>query len=191
MRKIFNFIKNVLYIVLAFPFSFLYKRKYLKGRYFKFGQLGWKWVIVDGANKLFKGSNRGIPWPVSRYVHVVGWQNIQFDVNDLHIFHTFGTYFQAIDGLIVLGKGIYIAPNCGLITTNHDINNLDKHVSGGDIKIGDNSWIGMNSVILPNVELGEKTIVGAGAVVTKSFPKGNVVLGGVPAKVIKELSKED
>lgn len=191
MKKVFNFIKGVIYVVVALPFFLCYKRRYLKGKYFKFGQLGWKWVIVDGFNKFFRGYNRGIPWPVSKDVHIVGWQNITFDVNDLHIFHTFGSYFQAIDGKIVLGKGIYIAPNCGLITTNHNIYNLDEHIAGGNIIIGNNSWIGMNSVILPNVLLGEKTIVGAGAVVTKSFPSGYIVLGGVPAKIIKELEKEN
>ncbi|MDT4068951.1 type 8 capsular polysaccharide synthesis protein Cap8J, partial [Staphylococcus aureus] len=58
---------------------------------------------------------------------------------------------------------------------------------GEDVKIGNYSWIGMNSVILPGVELGEHTIVGAGSVVTKSFPEGNVVIGGNPAKIIKKI----
>lgn len=190
MKRFFSFLKNLFYYLLALPFRLAYKSKYLKGRYFKFGQIGWKWVIIDGANKVFKGYNRGVPWPVSKDVHVVGPQNISFDNDDLHIFHTYGTYFQAIDAKIVIGKGTWIAPNVGLITTNHDIDCLDKHVKGGDITIGEKCWIGMNSVILPSVTLGKQTIVGAGAVVTKSFPDGCVVVGGVPAKIIKVLKKE-
>ena len=190
MKKAFKFFKNLIYIILAAPFTLCYKKKYLTGRYFRFGQMGWKWVLVDGANKVFKGINRGIPWPCARDVHVVGWQNIDFDPNDLHIFHPFGTYFQAINAKIVIKAGTYIAPNCGLITTNHDINCLDKHVQGADIEIGRCCWIGMNALVLPGVVLGDHTIVGGGAVVTKSFPSGNVVIGGVPAKKIKDLNNE-
>jgi acetyltransferase-like isoleucine patch superfamily enzyme len=48
----------------------------------------------------------------------------------------------------------------------------------------------MNAVILPGVELGDFTIVGAGSVVTKSFKDGYCVIAGNPAKLIKELEKE-
>ena len=190
MKKFLSFIKSLFYLIFSFPFRLAYKQKYLKGRYFKFGQAGWKWVIIDGANKIFKGYNRGVPWPVSKDVHVVGWQNISFDNDDLHIFHTYGTYFQAINAKIVIGKGTWIAPNVGLITTNHDIRCLDNHVEGGDIIVGEKCWIGMNAVILPSVILGNQTVVGAGAVVTKSFIDGYVIVGGVPAKIIKEIKKE-
>ena len=64
-----------------------------------------------------------------------------------------------------------------------------KHVDK-EVRIGDYTWIGMNSVILPGIELGPRTIVGAGSVVTKSFPKGYCVIGGNPAKLIKELDKD-
>lgn len=191
MKKFFVFLKNVFYYLFSLPFRLAYKREYLKGRYFKFGQIGWKWVIVDGANKIFKGCNRDIPWPVSKDVHVVGWKNISFSPDDLHIFHTFGTYFQAIDAHITIGKGTWIAPNVGIITTNHDVFCLDNHSEGGDIVIGERCWIGMNSVILPSVSLGDQTIVGAGAVVTKSFTEGHVIVGGVPAKILKVLKKEN
>lgn len=92
-----------------------------------------------------------------------------------------------LGGVISIGSGTYIAQNVGLITENHDINNLDNHLKSQNISIGRNCWIGMNSVILPGVVLGDKTIVGAGAVVTSSFPKGHIVIAGVPARVIKEL----
>lgn len=54
----------------------------------------------------------------------------------------------------------------------------------GKIRIGNNCFIGANSIIMYGVSLGDKTIVAAGAVVTKSFKEGNVVIGGNPAKII-------
>lgn len=186
-------LKCILYFILGNIFSiFYYKRKYLKGRYFE-GRfkgicgLGWKWTTFDGFSKLFLKSNTNVPWPVSYKVTVNNPENIIFDPDDLHIFHTYGTYFQALDAKIYIGKGSWIAPNVGLITTNHDLDNLNKHTKGRDIILGEKNWIGMNSVILPGVTLGNNTIVGAGSVVTKSFPDGNCVIAGNPARIIKIL----
>lgn len=58
---------------------------------------------------------------------------------------------------------------------------------GGNFKsvtIGNDVWIGMNTLILPGVHIGNGVIIGAGAVVTKDIPD-YVVVGGVPAKIIK------
>ena len=88
---------------------------------------------------------------------------------------------------IIIGKGTYIAPNVGIVTTNHDTSNLDRHLPGKNVELGKSCWIGMNSVILPGVVLGDNTIVGAGSVVTKSFPEGHCVIAGNPARKIKDL----
>lgn len=172
-----------------------YDKKYISGRYFqgKCGGIcaqGWRWLTYDGLSRLCSGVNKKTPWPVSGKVTVVNPENIEFDLDDLHIFHTYGTYFQGRGGKIIIGKGTWIAPNVGLITANHDVYNPDKHVEGKDIIIGKKCWIGMNSVILPGVVLGDNTIVGAGAIVTKSFKNGNCVIGGNPAKIIKRLDEE-
>ena len=113
-------------------------------------------------------------------------ENITFHPDDLNNFQTFGNYFQAL-GKITIGHGTWIAPNVGLITANHCVDNLEEHEPAKPITLGENCWIGMNSTILPGVTLGPRTIVGAGSVVTKSFPDGNCVIAGNPAKVIRTL----
>ena len=57
----------------------------------------------------------------------------------------------------------------------------------GCIDIGDNVFIGVNSIILPGVSIGSNVVIGAGSVVTKKVPS-NVVIAGNPAKVIRPLS---
>ena len=56
------------------------------------------------------------------------------------------------------------------------------------IKIGDNCFIGMHSIILPGVSVGDNSIVGAGSVVTRDVPPNSVVAGN-PAKVIKTVDE--
>ncbi|WP_434576292.1 acyltransferase [Riemerella anatipestifer] len=58
----------------------------------------------------------------------------------------------------------------------------------GRIKIGKNCFIGMNSIIQPNVHVGDNCIIGAGSLVTTSTLP-NAVYGGVPAKYICSLNE--
>lgn len=58
----------------------------------------------------------------------------------------------------------------------------------GTIKIGNNSFIGLGSIILPNVTIGANCIVGAGAVVTKDIPDNSIAVG-IPARVIKNIDE--
>lgn len=57
----------------------------------------------------------------------------------------------------------------------------DMHL--GCIEIMDNVFIGLGTIIMPNVRINENVIVAAGSVVTKDIPRNSVV-AGVPAKVI-------
>ena len=172
--------------IIRILFSIFYKEKYLHGYFFDEKKLGWYWAYKGVYNKIFDIHARKVPWPINRNTIVSGADRIQFDLSSINVFQSPGCYWQAHDARIIIGKKCYVAPNVGIITTNHDPKNPDKHLQGKDIVIGDHCWIGMNSVILPGVVLGPYTIVGAGAIVTKSFQSGHCIIGGVPAHIIKE-----
>ena len=186
-----KFIKNLCLLLKWFYvhlFSWIfYDRQYLRGRWFSEGykSLGWQWAARDIHFRIHTLKHLNIKWPVSPEIEL--GDKVFFDPDDLNNMNGFGNYYQTMDGTITIGKGTYIAPNVGIITTNHNITNLDDHLSGKDIILGKKCWIGMNSVILPGVILGDNTIVGAGAVVTKSFEDGHCIIAGVPAKIIKKL----
>jgi tetrahydrodipicolinate N-succinyltransferase len=56
------------------------------------------------------------------------------------------------------------------------------------IEIGNDVFIGVNSIILPGVRIGNRVIVGAGSVVNRSIPN-NCVVAGVPAKFIRTFDE--
>jgi len=98
-----------------------------------------------------------------------------------------GCYIQGA-GSVYIGDYVQFGPNVGVLSSNHDLYDQTKY-KNAPIKIGDYSWVGMNSVVTAGVELGTRTIVAAGSVVTKSFPEGFCVIGGTPAKIIKQIDK--
>jgi len=184
-------LKTLLIKTVKFFSPLFFDKKYLTGRHFEESSIGWMWVARSILWQKFFGFNRHIPWPVSPFVTISNPDNIQFDIDNLDNFQFFGNYFQNHYGFIAIGKGTYIAPNVGIITSDHDPENLDIYLPPENVVIGKKCWIGMNAVILPGVILGDHTIVGAGAVVTKSFQEGNVIIAGNPAKIIKKIITAD
>lgn len=58
------------------------------------------------------------------------------------------------------------------------------------VRIGDRSWIGGQSIILPGVTIGENVVIGAGSVVTHDIPSDTIAFGS-PAKVVRENKISD
>ena len=125
-------------------------------------------------------------WPVHSTSKVVGAQNIYCGIETSPGLSN-GCYIQGI-GKIFIGDYTQIAPNVGIISANHELEDNRQHVIK-DVYIDKYCWIGFGAVILPGVRLGEYTIVAAGSVVTKSFEDGFCVIGGSPAKLIKRLDR--
>lgn len=195
LEKIINGTRQITYYILGNILGrIMYNSEFFpKGRWFSnWRSQGWKWVIADFWGRIFLKQNKGVKFPCSPFSVIGGNGNaIKFDVNDLDNFHSPNCYFQVWDAQIHIGQGTYIAPGVGIITSNHDVYDLDKRRDVSDVHIGKCCWIGMNAIILPGVTLGDHTIVGAGSVVTKSFSEGYRVIGGNPAKTVKLLDKEE
>lgn len=160
------------------------------GRYHNIVAPGWKWVVLNYRNSKKNIENLTSPYPISQQQKVLCPENIEFYPDNWDLFQVPGCYFQAL-GRIKIGKDCFIAPNVGIITSNHTVGKLEEHEEPQEVVLGDRCWIGMNAVILPGVVLGDDTVVGAGSVVTKSFPQGKVVIVGNPAKIIKQGEKNE
>lgn len=52
--------------------------------------------------------------------------------------------------------------------------------------IGNNVYIGNNSMIMPGITVGNNVIIAAGSIITKNVPD-NVVVAGNPAKIVKSM----
>ena len=60
----------------------------------------------------------------------------------------------------------------------------------GHVYIGDDTFIGMGTLICNDVRIGKNCIVGAGSVVTKNIPD-NEIWAGNPARFIKKRETFD
>ena len=86
-----------------------------------------------------------------------------------------------------------IAPNVAIYTAGHPVHPAARNTTyeyGIDITIGNNVWIGGNSVILPGVHIGDNVVIGAGSVVTKDIPSWYIAAGN-PCKLIRKITETD
>jgi acetyltransferase-like isoleucine patch superfamily enzyme len=91
-----------------------------------------------------------------------------------------------------IGSHVSIAGNCSMADVTHPYSDLDDSRNIGVrikdedsfIEIGDGSFIGFGSVILPNVRIGKGAVIGANSVVTRDVPD-HAVAAGAPAVILK------
>lgn len=85
--------------------------------------------------------------------------------------------------LITIGSNVTLAPRVIILAHDASTKRIIGYTKIGNVSIGDYSFIGAGSIILPNVKIGNHVIIGAGSVVTKDIPDNSVAAGN-PAKVI-------
>lgn len=94
---------------------------------------------------------------------------------------------------VKIGDNVMFGPSVSLYTAVHPIHYKARNTGyeyGIDIEIGNNVWIGGNTVVLAGVKIGDNSVIGAGSLVTKDIPP-NVCAAGNPCKVIREIKEED
>ncbi|MBQ9065346.1 MAG: sugar O-acetyltransferase [Blautia sp.] len=94
---------------------------------------------------------------------------------------------------VTIGDYCQMAPNVAIYTAGHPVYPTTRNSAyeyGIEVTIGDNVWIGGNTVILPGVHIGSNTVIGAGSVVTHDIPDW-VVAAGNPCRVIRSITEDD
>ncbi len=94
-----------------------------------------------------------------------------------------------VRGKVTIGDNVRIATGAQILGFNHGTESLDKPIykqpiTSKGIVIGNDVWVGANSIILDGVEVGSHSVIGAGAVVTKNVTQYSII-GGNPAKFLK------
>ncbi len=101
---------------------------------------------------------------------------------------SWGAKLDVRGGEIIIGDRCVITHGCIILSHDRAKKRIDINDKGkGTVRLGNDVFIGVNSVVLRDVTIGDYSIVGAGSVVTKDVPS-NVVVAGNPAKIVRNLS---
>ena len=95
---------------------------------------------------------------------------------------------------ITIGNDVWTGHHVYITDQNHGYTDITRPISQQSqperpVSIGDGSWLGHGSIILPGVTIGEHVVVGANSVVTHDIPSFSVAVGS-PAKVIRRYDPE-
>lgn len=94
---------------------------------------------------------------------------------------------------ITIGDNVFMAPRVCVYTAGHPIDKDVRNAQleyGYSVTIGNDVWIGGNTVINPGVTIGNNVVIGSNSVVTHDIPDG-VVACGNPCRVIRKITDDD
>lgn len=138
-------------------------------------------IIFRSATKYnFVGINKPVSISVSKMAELFIGDNSGFSGTSIFV-----------SSKIVIGNNCNFGGNTFIWDTDfHPLNHLARRINqASEIKnapiiIGDDVFVGANSVILKGVTIGDRAIIGAGSVITKNIPADEIWAGN-PAKFIR------
>ena len=90
--------------------------------------------------------------------------------------------------LIDIGDNVTLAPRVHILCHDASTKRFLGYTKIGRVKVGNNVFIGADTVVLPGVAIGDNVIIGANSTVTHDIPE-NTVVAGAPAKKICSLEE--
>jgi serine acetyltransferase len=95
---------------------------------------------------------------------------------------------------IVIGDDVFTGPYVYITDQNHSYADPDMPIGrqwpvNTAVSIGDGTWLGAGTVILPGASIGRNVVVAAGSVVRGTVPD-RCVVAGVPARIVREYVSE-
>lgn len=147
----------------------------------KFISIGHRVIIRDGVRLEVVGNNSG------RCPILSIGDNVNIEQNVHIVCHS----------RIEIRSNVSITPNCSIVDVTHPYSDITDSKKIGErileedsyVEIGEGSFIGIGSTILPNVRIGRQCVVGANSLVTRSIPDYSVAAGS-PACVIKSFNQD-
>jgi maltose O-acetyltransferase len=94
---------------------------------------------------------------------------------------------------VKIGDNCLLGPNVAIYTAGHPIHPETRNSGyeyGKEVTIGDNVWVGGNSVVCPGAHIGSNVVIGAGSVVTRDIPDWSLAAGN-PCRVIRQITEDD
>ena len=92
---------------------------------------------------------------------------------------------------VEIGNDTMIAGQCYIIDCNHSMHQgelmRNQPVKCKPIHIGNNSWIGAGSKIIPGGGIGNGTVIGAGAVINYSIPDDSILVPCRDSKIVPRV----
>lgn len=116
-----------------------------------------------------------------------------------------GTILSSVNSSITIGNFTAIGQNVSIQDSDHRLDRASIYFMSrdmfagdvsidmstkGDIEIGEDVWVGSNSVILSGVKIGRGAVIAAGSIVTKDVAQYTIV-GGNPAKFLKKRFSDE
>ncbi len=90
---------------------------------------------------------------------------------------------------IEIGDDVWTGHHVYITDQNHGYEDVDLPISKQSmpekpVRIGNGSWLGHGTIVLPGAQIGDHVVVGANSVVTGTLPD-NCVAVGAPARVVR------
>jgi galactoside O-acetyltransferase len=94
---------------------------------------------------------------------------------------------------VKIGNNVLFGPGVNIYTAGHPVHHelrSQEYEFALPITIGDNVWIGGNSIVNPGISIGDNSVIGSGSMVTRNIPS-NVIAAGNPCKILRKITDAD